>query len=76
MINWLNIKNILTMHRINIYKMEEEINIFDFPETIPYEILDKIEALAWKIYGDYTEPTGEANEIAHQRQRTHYSFPA
>jgi len=43
--------------------MEEEQNAFDMPETTKEEIIDKIEALAWDIRNDWTDPRGQCKTI-------------
>lgn len=43
--------------------MEEEENAFDMPETTELEIIDKIEALAWQIRNDWSDPRHECRKI-------------
>lgn len=43
--------------------MEEELSAFDMPETTKEEIIDKIEALAWEIRNDWSDPRGECRTI-------------
>lgn len=43
--------------------MVEEENAFDMPETSKEEIIDKIEALAWEIRNDWSDPRGECMKI-------------
>lgn len=43
--------------------MEEEISAFDLPEETKEQIIDKIEALAWNIRNDWTDPRGECRNI-------------
>jgi len=42
--------------------MEEE-NVWDLPEETKEEIIDKIQALAWKIREDWSDPRGECRRI-------------
>jgi len=41
--------------------MEE--TAFDLPETTKLEIIEKIEALAWEITYDWSDPRGECRKI-------------
>ena len=41
----------------------EDISAWDLPETTELEIIEKIEALAWQIRGDWTDPRGECRRI-------------
>ena len=43
--------------------MEEEFNPYDMPETTAMEIISKIEAMAWEIRNDWTDPRGECRTI-------------
>ena len=43
--------------------MEDEFNPYDLPEMTATEIIDKIEAMAWEIRNDWTDPRGECKEI-------------
>jgi len=43
--------------------MEEEFNPYDMPETTAMEIISKIEAMAWEIRNDWTDPRGECRVI-------------
>lgn len=42
--------------------MEEE-NVWDLPEETKDEIIDKIQALAWQIRSDWSDPRGECRRI-------------
>jgi hypothetical protein len=42
--------------------MEEE-NVWDLPEETKDEIINKIQALAWDIRNDWTDPRGECRKI-------------
>lgn len=42
--------------------MEEE-NVFELPENTKEEIIDKIEALAWNIRNDWSDPRSECRAI-------------
>lgn len=42
--------------------MEEE-NVWDLPEETKGEIIDKIQALAWLIRNDWSDPRGECRKI-------------
>ena len=41
--------------------MEE--TAFDLPETTKMEIIEKIEALAWEIRNDWSDPRSECRKI-------------
>ena len=43
--------------------MEDEINIFEMPENTVAEIIDKIEAMADSIRGDWSDPRSETRKI-------------
>lgn len=45
--------------------MNEDYNdsAFDMPETTRLEIIEKIEALAWEIRNDWSDPRGECRTI-------------
>lgn len=42
--------------------MEEE-NVWDLPEKTKNEIIDKIQALAWGIRSDWSDPRAECRKI-------------
>lgn len=41
----------------------EETNAFDLADDTKLEIIDKIEALAWQIRNNWTDPKSECREI-------------
>ena len=43
--------------------MEDDFNPHDLPETTANEIINKIEAMAWEIRNDWTDPRGECRAI-------------
>lgn len=43
--------------------MEDDFNPHDLPETTANEIINKIEAMAWQIRQDWTDPRGECRAI-------------
>lgn len=43
--------------------MSDEESAFDLPENTKEEIIDKIEALAWDIRNDWSDPRGECRKI-------------
>jgi hypothetical protein len=43
--------------------MEEEVSAFELPEDTKEQVIDKIEALAWSIRNDWTDPRGECRRI-------------
>ena len=42
---------------------DEGANAFDLPEETRDEIIDKIEALAWMIRNDWSDPRGQTRAI-------------
>jgi hypothetical protein len=44
-------------------EQEEEVNAFDMPEETKEQVIDKIEALAWQIRGDWSDPRSECKII-------------
>lgn len=42
---------------------EEEVEVWDLPEETPKQIADKIEALAWEIRNDWSDPRGKCRRI-------------
>lgn len=42
---------------------EEELEVWDLPEETPKQIADKIEALAWEIRNDFSDPRSECRRI-------------
>ena len=43
--------------------MEDDFNPHDLPETTAIEIINKIEAMAWEIRSDWSDPRGECRTI-------------
>ena len=43
---------------------DDEESIWDLPEDTRIEVIDKIEALAWDIRADWSDPRGACREIA------------
>ena len=47
----------------------EEKSAYDMPELTAFDIVDKIEAYAWEIREDWTDPRFQVKEIARLSQR-------
>ena len=43
--------------------MEDDFNPHNLPETTAIEIINKIEAMAWEIRSDWSDPRGECRTI-------------
>jgi hypothetical protein len=43
--------------------MENEVNVWDMPETTDLEIINKISALASEIRNDWSDPRSECRKI-------------
>lgn len=43
--------------------MDDEENVFALPEDTKEQIISKIEALAWSIRNDWSDPRGECRKI-------------
>ena len=41
----------------------EDISVWDLPESTAIEIADKIQALAWEIRSDWSDPRSECRKI-------------